>query len=102
MLFGTKQGENQLGGSWDRVNENSELQTPCTCGMQDMPGQHTQFGCIPHKGHPWLSNGVITEEDSEASEEEGEQSHYYEIMASVTESNARQAVKREMKNGGGT
>ena len=69
--------------------------------MQDMPGQHTWYGCIPHKGHPWLSKGVITEDDSEASAEEGETSHFYEIISSVLERNTRQSVMEDMKRGGG-
>ena len=101
MLFGKRQSENQPGESWDRVNGLSEPQMSCTCGMQDMPGQHTLYGCIPRKGHPWLSRGVITEEDSEASAEEGETSHYYEIMSSVMERNTRHSAMEDMKRGGG-
>ena len=101
MLFGKRQSENQPGGSWDKVNVYSEPRS-CTCGMQDMPGQHTWYGCIPHKGHPWLSKGVITEDDSEASAEEGETSHFYEIISSVLERNTRQSVMEDMKRGGGT
>ena len=102
MLFGDRQRDGQSGEGWNIVNENSECRGSCTCGMSDMPGQHSTFGCIPRKGHPWLSPEVITEDDSKASTEEGETSHYYEIMSTVMQQKTLEAVTEQMNKGGRT
>ena len=94
-----RQGGNQPGGGWNAENENSEYRGTCTCGMSDLPGQHTTFGCIPRKGHPWVSPELDMEEDSEASGEEGEIHHYYEIMSSVMQQKNLEAITVDMERG---